>query len=914
MDPTALIAEYQALREDMFRFERQLTELVRHVGTAPAETLPRLADCLAEADSLHEREDSIFRRAGGAPPDIVAASRDRWIGWKVSIHAFRRAGLKLLGLTDDLRDEIAAERAVIADHPDHFAHAALWDEEAQLETDPAKQEFLFDKAFDAYVGQSSWMPASQNRVTAAGFASLRGDIARFCACYDRAIAIARQTGQKRGEISYRVLRMRHQLCGDPLGVGIDEIRAELDYTSSLRGQLPGRMEADFAEAFSVVEQAEAAPQPALASALASLARETEAYVMMVETGRLANCAERAATTPDDATLRDDATTTVAAARAGLETLRSETRVRLLLLAAEAKGALGDFDTPVEAILPKAELLAEGMPESMLAVHLAWSDAWVGLGDTTRAIAAARRAVAIALQVASVETRARAHGRLDALLSASGPVEPRPGGVGDESYVVAGLERASRALSASRPRDAAAICEALLTPPPPAHLLPTVRMVRATAHFEAGDLPVALQGFSEARSEMLVNPAPEALEQGNRLIMTESLAIMRAVVLASLDRPREAWEALEAGRAPLSRARLGVEVPRWAAMRAWLAQEKAAVLSLVPTHWGTLALSAGPDDDEPETVLLRGFGGGDIVRLLRPDLGASSIEWTRWIFAAAAPLSRVLIAPIAERLQAICAAASVLYIAPSDQLFHAPFAALEVRSGLLLDDLAPVAVVPSLWSAMLPHATENRATGSRAPTAPPVGVAVAAGRDLTGAAFAPHLDRVTVAPWPVAPARLVDDAATAAAVAAAGVTANVLHVSCHGFVDDTVRDVASASRLVFGGGTMLTARDMAGWPRVPALTFLNACQAGRFRAPGRTEPGGFPAAVLARGNGALIAPLTHVDPDAAGAVAEAFFRAWIGGETAALALRTARRSVRARRLGPEYWASHTCFGRDRKFAC
>ena len=79
-------------------------------------------------------------------------------------------------------------------------------------------------------------------------------------------------------------------------------------------------------------------------------------------------------------------------------------------------------------------------------------------------------------------------------------------------------------------------------------------------------------------------------------------------------------------------------------------------------------------------------------------------------------------------------------------------------------------------------------------------------------------------------------------------------------------------------------------------------------------GGFPAAFLRAGRRTLIAPLTHVDPHAAGVFAKAFFTAVraapsLAGASAAAALRTARMALRAAGAPPSDWASHTMFGPD-----
>jgi hypothetical protein len=409
----------------------------------------------------------------------------------------------------------------------------------------------------------------------------------------------------------------------------------------------------------------------------------------------------------------------------------------------------------------------------------------------------------------------------------------------------------------------------------------------------GDRHAALQGP--------VDPAGEATAQGDGLIKRESAIQLKAMAQAALNRPLEAWLTAESGRSLLLRTKLRAMPPSWEELRAWLGRERAGVLALASNRWGTLVMSVGPDEDEPVVFLQRSFGG-ELQRLLRPRLRADSAEWTNCIFSAVGALSSGLIAPFRDRLRHITANTRILYIIPNDLMFYAPFAALEIEPGLALGEVIPFSIVPSL-SVLLAD------KGGAPPGVTPRCLAVAAGKDLTGADFAPHLRLVASAPWPEPPAELSGEVPTAQAIAAAAPGYDILYVSCHGRVDDAVRDAAKASCLDLAGGTTLTASDVAAWPRVPGLVFLNACQAGRFRASGRSELGGLPGAFISGGSRAIIAPLTHVDPNAAGIIAEAFFRFWFAGHSPAEALRAARLELKARGRPPEEWAAHTMFGSD-----
>jgi CHAT domain-containing protein len=902
----SLAARAQALFGQQKKLNDDLRAAMMQVATHPSEALDELAACLETANRLEPIDSALLGELGAFGQSQREASRQNWLDIKLSVHASRRNALKLLARDAELRPEIDAERALIGDWPDHPGHAFLAEAEAELTSDPGQRDSLLDQAFAAYQHSGRWLEAGQNRMRAAGLARIAEDAARFRACCDAAIDIAGRTRQKRGAFDYRVFRFQGLLISDTLGHGLETLRGQLNYTSRLRGALADDMERGFAEAFACFDKAQAALQDAASrsGALAGAAAETAAYAMAWHTGLLEELAARARANPDDPALIPDAAAALNAARSDLEYLHRSQRISLLLLAADFKQRLNDWDTPVESILPEAEALAAGSPENLVAVLFARADACDGRGALDQAIAYAQRAVEASGQVAAVSLQAQATAKLEALLgrSKSGAVQQRTGLASDE-YISRRVEAATRALSEGRSDDAIGIYEAMLPLTDSVHMRQMLLMMRGTARFDLGQFAPALADFTEGVALLPDDTAASDIAAGDGLIRRESAILLKAMAQAALHHAAEAWTTAESGRSLMLRTALGAAPPSWEAVRAWLGRERAAVLTLVSNRWGTLAMSCGPGDTEPEAVQFKGFGGKELRQLLQSQRGAGSVEWTRQIFGAAKDLSVGLLAPLADRLRQITADARILYIIPHDLLFYAPFAAMEIEPGVTLAETIPFAIVPSL-SVLLARAADPD------PHGPGNCLAVAAGKDLTGADFAPHLRLVAAAPWPEPPDELSGEVATAAAVTEAVPHHDILYMSCHGRVDDVVQDVMSASCLALGGETELTARAVEAWSGAPGLVFLNACQAGRFRQSGRTELGGFPGAFIRAGSRTVIAPLTHVDPDAAGTIAEVFFRALPAGQSPAEALRQARLMLKARGRPPEEWAAHVMFGVDR----
>jgi CHAT domain-containing protein len=336
-------------------------------------------------------------------------------------------------------------------------------------------------------------------------------------------------------------------------------------------------------------------------------------------------------------------------------------------------------------------------------------------------------------------------------------------------------------------------------------------------------------------------------------------------------------------------------------RRWLNDHRAAIISVASIRWGTLVLSAGPDDAEPQAVLVPGVKGADISGLLvRHNMEADSSAWTDLVLAAAVSLSATLVPTIRDRLMQLTETARVLHVIPNGALFDLPWAALHLSPGQPIGGTVPLAVGAS--ADLLLHRAARAPLGRERSC-----LAVASGRDQTGFDFRAHLAQVGAAGWTAVPMELFGSAAQPETIADLAVRHDVLFVASHGEVSADTEDVLAASVLHLADGKRLTARDVAAWRMKPGLVFLNACQSGRFRRASRTELGGFPRAFLTAGSRTVIAPLVHVDPVQAGNLAALFFTSWLAGSTAGEALKEACDALRRKGASPRDWSTYAQYG-------
>jgi hypothetical protein len=782
-----------------------------------------------------------------------------------------------------------------------------------------------DAAYHAHMDSKRWEQAAQNRMGAAAFArtSGRSDLLRTYA--DQAIDLARSNALRRLELNCRITRFQLLLGQDLDGRTRDEVRQQLDYSSKLTGKLSSLLDEYCAASFSShaavldsLEQADgrALDLPALADVVGAAAKQATAFSMARTTGQYEDCLGQLREGKPATDLVPQLRMIAEHALVEANRVYVSLRTQQLLLAAEFKQSLGDGWTPPD-ILTKAEEVARSLPDSLLSVYTARADLEDSLGHLQAAIDYAEKAMQVAQKVSSAVLRAQAAAKRDGLLakqSPKAPPQPKPKlELGAMERAAVHLGSANRALLDKRFVDALAACEeGLHEATTPRSRLMVIQM-RALAFYELdrlqeaeADIDVAISLLAE---ELASDKAVSAGALDDRIILEEGLHLMKGWVKARSGQYADAWDTAEKGRSTSLKREIAAsageqkQVPGdtdFATVRDWLAAEQAAILSLASLRWGTLALSAGPGDAEPQAKPLEGFTSGKLNELLAPKEGMDSLAWTNKIFGNIEALSVGLMQPLRDRILDLSQRSRVLYIIPSSWLYCAPFAALEIESGKPLVEISPVAIAPSigilLWGASRRGATADRSC-----------LAVAVGKDDSGFEFHNHLRQIETAFRPAAPHELQDDAATVENVSTQAPNYEVLYFSCHGIVSSEVRDIMAASRLELAGKKYLTARDVLGWKLRAQLVFLNACQSGRFRPGAPSEVSGFLRAFLLAGARSLVAPLTHVVPRAAGDLAEIFFQHFLKGESSAQALRQAQVALKRRGLKPQDWAAHLLIG-------
>lgn len=784
-----------------------------------------------------------------------------------------------------------------------------------------------DSLYAQYVQRQNWQQAVQNRTQAASFAQLRGRTDLLRQCIQQAIELARDHDLHRLEIRARIERFNYLLIEDLTGQVLDELREELhceigaegaELTGALIGQLERYASAALA-AFDALLTNPNQPLPALIESLRLASRQAMAFALVYLGGQFDEALD--SLTKGEGTsagMNEQIHKAASSARSETSQVCASLRVDLFLLAAELQRRLGDPAT-AEDILRKAEQLSEALPEKRCNVYMAWADLCDSRGKLKLATGFANKAVEASGQISSAALKAQAAAKLSSLLARQEAETPAPSalpGEGATERVAQTLENAHQALLDRRFEDSLNLANRALEWASSPSLRRAVLRERLVVLCELGRFTEAEADAGECISllsaELSSDAAAAAGAFDNRIREEENLYLIKAWLRAKAGRSVESWDTAERGRSRRLQREIAASSGRPSALpgdatfesiRGWLRSERAAMLSFAATPWGTLALTAGPDDSEPEARILDRFSARELGRLLGSDQSPESETWTGIIFDSIPGLSAGLIHPLLPRLRAITERARVLYITPDSLLYYAPFAALTLDgspAGPTLIDLCPLAIAPSA-AILLWCASRRRAAASRDC------LAVAVGRDSTGFEFHDHLARIAAAPWPRPPAELRDEAATAATVAARAPQYPVLYFSCHGSISPESRDLMAACQLELAGEPRLTARDVATWKLETELVFLNACQAGRFPLRARSDVNGFVRAFLLAGARSLIAPLIHVDPRAAGDLADGFFRAWLAGTSAAEALRAAQFKARQENPDRKDWAAYYLTG-------
>jgi tetratricopeptide (TPR) repeat protein len=778
-----------------------------------------------------------------------------------------------------------------------------------------------DRLCAHYIHDHSWQLAVQNRVQAASLAYMRGSTDSFRQNMQQAIQLAQEHGLIRLEIDTRIRRFTYMLLLDHSGQILDELRGELDCElgptgAELTGSLSAQLERRSADALAACDALAAnlgEPAPSFLAALQLARQQAEAFSLVHRQGEFQEALGLIANNQAvPLTVIQQVHDIAAGVRSEIALICQSLRIELLLLAADFRNKLGDADT-AEDVLMKAEQLSEELPEKCCRVHLNWADHCDRLGNQQFAISHARKAVKASEQIELGALKTEASNKLNQLLARS---QEMPGGpfptleTNTTDQVMRGVDAAHQALLAHRFEDSLKQANAVLGRASSPGLRRAVLRERAIALFELERFTEAEADWDECiallSAELSADSAVAAGELDSRTKEEEDLYLMKAWLPAKVGRVEAAWQAAEEGRsrrlkreiiAARNSSGCHFDEASFGAIRGWLHAEHAAMLTLATTHWGTLVLTAGPNDTQPQAQFLDQFTGQELRRLLDSEQELGSEAWTSTIFGAIPGLSSGLIHPLLPRLREITKQAKVLFIIPDWLLFNAPFAALQLdgsSNGPIFMDLCPLAVIPSatilLWCA------SRRGLGASRNC-----LAVA------GLDFHSHLDQISSVPWPTPPFQLRAPDATAAAVATQAPHYTVLYFSCHGTVSSESRDVLESSQLELAGRSRLTARDVSTWKLCADLVFLNACQSGRFRPVARSEVNGFLRAFLLGGARSLIAPLTHVDPRLAGDLAEEFFRAWLTGGSKANALHTAQIVIRKKYPDRLDWAAYCLFG-------
>ncbi|HUO31942.1 MAG TPA: CHAT domain-containing protein [Bryobacteraceae bacterium] len=847
----------------------------------PAGSIPILAECEAEAQAIVQDQTQLFQM-----------QQAYWSEQLASVLLEKGTACMLAGRLPEARETVEALGRLIPRGGSQYQEARLAYLVAQLiETGilPGNPIDEYDSAIDGFEKAQAWQNAAQASRLAAIWVLRNGNYQAFRTYSARAAAIAEQHGLPSLAINFRTETARSELLAANTAQDLNKLRQEIDFDTDLKGAIAGKLSALYAgvhEAFASFSHT--APEAAeLLRRLAGYARD---FGLAYPAWQLDQLQQPSAMASSAAVVKD-AGQKVDAAYASL-------RVDALLLAAEFKLRLNDPDTAHDA-LDQAERSAGGDAALLRSIYMDRSAVFEAEKNMPEAIRAAEMAVEVSgnLPAVAAEQAVLALNRLRQ------PTESTGGPLSIEDQVNVLLQEAFRCFGEKQPEAAlSAIGRGLEIVKTDAQR----RMLlghHAIANIELGrfepaiaDAAAAIALFDQPAADGL--PSPEDLR--NRIAEEENLYTMKAVAEAKLGRFDRAWLAAEQGKATMLKRdiarRAGRAIPAegadFAVFRKWLASERAAVLAMgAPTRWGTLVITAGPDDVEPlgEILPLTGaavrelFAGGDL-------------------FERIPLISAALLHPLGARLLAITKRARVLYVMPAAQFFEAPFAALSMEEGggaRALADLCPVAWAPSaailLWCAAQRDPQRSRSL-------------LAAGTGEAGAyRFSDQARRVAVMDWPAGHEQLLDQAATASNFASRAPLYSTLYIAAHGVLNSDVHETLAASEIQFAD-RCLSAREVLEWRLDADLVFLNACQSGLFRGAGQSQVNGFFRAFPAAGARTVVVALAYIDPGTAGELAEAFFRAWLGGAAKIDALHQAQQQIRKKpEVTARDWAAHCLLG-------
>jgi tetratricopeptide (TPR) repeat protein len=777
---------------------------------------------------------------------------------------------------------------------------------------------------------ADWSSAAQAKMHAASQAYAAEQFELFRTYSQDAITIAERHGLRWLEILLRVSRFTYELVADSTAWNRDYLRQNLEF------KLPDRLEGRIAEGLETLRRelagALANADQELARALAAiqqgspenqlraweapidiLSRYAEAMSLNLAAWRLSTACDELHTGSVTAASCEQLQRLVSELGRELDVKLRSMRADLFLLIAQWKMKAGDLDTARDALI-EAEKASQDIPGSTLKVLAKLAEVLEEAGDARGAFDAAGRGLQIAKRLPPLQARnvsadlAELRTRLGVKLHESAPAESEAVsrlGRSDEVYGL--VARAHQQFLDQQFDLALETLEPALKLAKEPWLRRSVVRERALVLWECRRYREAHDDLDEAL-RLLTETAASDRRGGSgdlrgRIREEEELYLLTAVLEATVGQPERAWQVAEQGRTNLLKREIAVSNGTAATLsdgsfekiRPWLSRERIAILSFAATRWGTLALSAGPGDRRPQSCLLP-FSFGDVSKALGSGLPEGSALWTDVIFKSLEALSAGLLHPLHERICELARGARAIYIVPDSLLFYAPFAALSLRDGRPLVELCPMAMAASIdllqWSTSRRRASPERSL-----------LAVGVGADASFR-FRDQAERIAALEW-TKRTILLDAEATPRRLAAEAPLHRVLFIASHGILNPDVQETMAASQLALADG-VVSASDVAHWKLSADLVFLNACQSARWRAEGRTQVSGFLRAFPSAGAATVIAPLTHVSPQAASDLAEAFFCGWLDGLSKAEALQAAQIQLK-RNYPPPDWASHCLFG-------
>ena len=796
-----------------------------------------------------------------------------------------------------------------------------------------------DALYQRYAQQESWQQAAQNRMQTASFAQSCGQTDRFYECSKNAIELAQDHNLRRLELGFHLTLLNLSLILDKTGEILDKLPQKLDWKPGFRdnkevaqwnGTLSKRLDAYESEALLAYDSAgvefdkavhSSSPQQDLKDSLKQIVKQANAFALTYG-GQFEEALNRLDSEPPAVVLSEQFLNAVFSAKLETAQICASLRIDLFLLAAELAHRRGDnSNDTAEKIFQAAEEMSEALPDKQCAIYMAWSDHYDSCGDLEHAINYANKAVEVSKKVSFSMLKGQVAAKLSGLL---GRLQSKPStaDMGAFDQVTSILANAHQDLLASRYEDSLKLVNEALPFAVNPQLRRMVIRVRAIVFYEMNRFAKAETDIDECiallSSELSSDKAVAEGKFDNRILEEEDIYLIKAWLRAKAGQSKESWDVAEQGRSRRLKREIVasthslseythslrhlLEDTTFETIRPWLSSNRVAMLSFAATRWGTLALTSGPDDSEPEARILDQFPYRELKRLLGPNQVMDSAI----ICDSISDLSASLIHPLHTRLRAITQDARVLYIIPDAFLHYAPFAALTLEKNSpgssTLIDLCPLAIIPS---SVIPFwcSTRRGATNSRDCLAVAVG-------NTNGFEFHDHLNQVAAAPWPNPLTKLSDADATVEEVTAQAPNYPVLYFSCHGDINSATQDIMAASRLQLAGTgdkQFLRASEVSKWKINTDLVFLNACQSGRFKLQARSEVNGFVRAFLLAGARSLIAPVIHVNPTVAGDLAEAFFSNWLTGSNMAEALRRAQNAVRQRHPDSKDWAAYYLVG-------